>query len=434
MKSVMTRRIKKGAFFLASCLLLKGGLYGQTGGGANEDDQDLNTITTAVPFLMIGPDSRSGSMGNTGVAIPPSANSIHWNPAKLGFVEKDLEASFSYTPWLRELVDDIDMAYVSGYKRLDDKQTIGASLRFFSLGNITFTDQTGNKLRDFKPTEWAVDVAFSRKLSDKFSGGIAARYIFSNLTGGTTVGGKSSEPGRSVAADVSLFYNNDELRIKGRDAILSAGLNISNIGSKMSYTSGSERDFIPINMRLGPSLTVDVDQYNRLTFGFDLNKLLVPTPPQYNQDDEIIAGRDPNVGVASGIFGSFNDAPGNVVRKNGNIVYNDQGKAVVEDGSVLKEELREINVGTGLEYWYDGQFAIRSGFFYEHPTKGNRQFVTIGAGIQYNVFQLDLSYLVGVDQQNPLGNTLRFSLSFNFDKMGGDDNEGSNGDGNAAGS
>ena len=380
----------------------------------------LNTITTAVPFLMIAPDSRSGGMGDAGVAISADANSIHWNPAKMSFAEDEFEVSLSYSPWLRALVDDMNLAYLSGYKRLNKKQAFGAALRFFSLGVITFTDDQGTPIRDFKPNEYSLDFAFSQKLSDRFSGGVAARYIHSNLTGGTSIGGANSRPGRSAAVDLSFYYENPKVKIGKKDAIWAMGVNISNIGAKMSYTETANRDFLPTNLKLGSAMTFLLDDYNKFTLTLDLNKLLVPTPPVYLKDEDgqfvvdpatgdfvVASGRNPDVGVASAIFGSFNDAPGDVT------IFED-GTVEVAPGSVLREELREINISGGFEYWYDNQFSFRGGYFYEHPTKGNRQFITLGAGIRYNVFGIDLSYLISTTQQNPLANTLRFTLKLSF--------------------
>ena len=361
------------------------------------EEININTITTAVPFLGIAPDSRSGGMGDAGVALSADANSLHWNPSKMAFAENEMEVALSYSPWLRELVNDMNLAYLSGYKKISDEQAVGVALRFFSLGTITFTDEQGTAIRDFKPAEFSFDVGFSQKLSEKFSGGIAARFINSNLTGGTTIAGTNSRPGRAVGVDVSFFYTNPDLEIADKDATWNWGLNISNIGNKMSYTETAERDFLPCNMRLGTALQMDMNEYNSLTLTIDANKLLVPTPPQYDPDDptQIIAGEDPDVGVATAIFQSFNDAP---------------------EG--FSEELREINLGGGLEYWYDKQFAFRTGFFSEHYTKGNRQFITLGAGLVYQKFEIDMSYLISTRNQNPLANTLRFSLKLNLDERG----------------
>jgi hypothetical protein len=363
----------------------------------------LNTITTAVPFLMIAPDSRSGAMGDAGVAISPDANSVHWNSAKLGFLEQDIEASLSYSPWLRALVNDMSLAYLSGYKKISKTQGIGGSLRYFTLGEITFTDDNGSIIRPFKPAEFALDIGFGQRLSERFSGGIAARFINSNLTGGVNVAGADSRPGRSFAVDLSAFYTNDDVKVGGKDAIFNWGVNISNIGAKMRYTNTDRRDFIPTNLKLGAALTLELDDYNDLTITTDFNKLLVPTPPIYNAEgDSILSGRDPDVGTATGIVQSFYDAPGQFDPETNSIV----------SGSILGEELREVNISAGLEYWYDKQFAFRSGYFFEHLTKGNRQFITIGAALRYQVMTIDISYLISTTQNNPLANTLRFSLRF----------------------
>jgi hypothetical protein len=372
----------------------------------NEDDLrglgQLNTITTAVPFLQITPDSRSGALGDAGVALSPDANATFWNPAKLAFAEEDVELSLSYTPWLRALVNDMSLAYLSGYKKLSKNQALGGSLRYFTLGNITFTDEVGTQIREFKPNEFSLDLSFGQKFSEKFSGGIAIRYIYSNLTGGTNVSGADTKPGMGVAADISMFYSKNRLSIWGRDARLNIGANINNVGNKMRYTNSDKRDFIPTNLKLGTAFTVNLDKYNQITALIDFNKLLVPTPPRYNAaGDTIIAGKDPNVGVATAILQSFSDAPGDV-----------SNEGTIIEGSVFKEELREINLGGGFEYWYDQQFAFRTGYFYENYTKGNRQFITLGAGLKYQVLTIDLSYLISTTQQNPLANTLRFSLRF----------------------
>lgn len=366
--------------------------------------RELNTITTAVPFLIISPDARAGALGDAGVASSPDANSLHWNPAKYAFIKKDMGFSVSYSPWLRALVNDINLAYVSGYKKFGKDQALAASLLFFSLGDITFTDIVGTTIGQFRPNEFSFDVAYSRKLSESFSGGVSLRYIHSNLTGGYSVGASNSHPGNSVATDVSGYYQTD-VSLGKQDGVLAVGLNISNIGAKISYTDNVERDFIPINLRFGPSLTIDLDEYNSLAFLLDVNKLLVPTPPQYRVDEnnlpvdlngdgkwDILAGKDPDVSVPTGMFQSFSDAPGG-----------------------FREELKEFTLSTGVEYWYDKQFALRTGFFYEDKTKGNRKFFTVGAGLKYNVFSLDFAYLVPVEQRNPLENTLRFTLLFDFD-------------------
>ena len=354
----------------------------------------LNTITTAVPFLMITPDSRSGSMGDVGAATSPDASSISTNPAKYSFIEDDLGFSISYVPWLRALVPDINLSYISGYKKLNQNDAVAFELRYFSLGDITFTDILGNTLGQFNPNELALGGSYSRKLSDLFSLSLATRYIYSNLTGGQMAGDIQTNAGKSFAADVAGYFTN-KIRFLKKDSDLSFGFNISNIGNKISYTNVGERDFIPINLKLGSSLNINFDDYNSMSYSFDINKLLVPTPPLYNSENEIIAGKDPNVSVVSGIFQSFSDAP---------------------DG--FSEELREINLSFGTEYWYAKQFALRGGYFYEHDTKGGRKFFTFGAGVKYNVFALDFSYLINASRAitgtNPLANTMRFTMIFDI--------------------
>ena len=356
----------------------------------------LNTITTAVPFLLISPDSKAGAMGDVGVATTPDANSMHWNPAKLAFVDDDMGFSMSYVPWLRALVPDINLSYLAGYKKLNDNEAIGLELRYFSLGDITFTDIVGNTLGQYKPSEFALGTSYSRKLSDNFSLAISGRYIYSNLTGGQLAGGIQTTAGQSIAADISAYYTNP-IRIGGKDIDLAFGGNISNIGSKLGYTETSDKDFIPINLRLGTAIGTEFDEYNKMSFAFDINKLLVPTPPVYDGTgtDNIVAGMDPEVSVVSGIFQSFWDAPGGA-----------------------KEEFREINYSIGTEYWYANQFALRAGYFFEHNTKGGRKFFTFGSGVKYNVFALDFSYLINasraINGNNPLANTMRFTLVFDF--------------------
>lgn len=379
--------------------------YNQISG--QELNSRVNTITTAVPFLMISPDSRAGGMGDAGVASSTDANSIHWNPSKLAFSEKKLAIGVSYTPWLRALVPDINLAYLSGYYTTKKNGTFGGSLRYFSLGDITFTDINGNTIGQFRPNEFALDIAYARKLSKIFSIGGAVRYVNSNLTGGTFVDGSATRPGRTVSADISALFRKEKIKLGDKDATVAIGMNISNIGAKMTYSDRNGKNnanFIPINMRLGGSLALNIDDYNSIAFVADANKLLVPTPPVYlldangsaipdgNGGYKILYGKDPNRGIAEGMFGSFSDAPGGG-----------------------KEELREINYSLGMEYWYNKLFAIRGGYFFEHPTKGNRQYITLGAGVKYNVFGLDFSYLIPTRQRNPLENTLRFTLTFDFD-------------------
>lgn len=354
----------------------------------------LNTVTSAVPFLMIAPDARAGALGDAGVSTTPDINSLHWNPAKYAFIKKDMGFSIAYSPWLRALVNDINLAYLTGFKRLDENSAIAGGLLFFSLGDITFMGENAEVLGNYRPSEFALSGTYSRKFSDHISGAVSARFIYSNLTQGQFVQNQATKPGTSVAADVAVYYEK-EVELFNSDAVFAWGINISNIGAKISYSDDNlTKDFIPTNLRLGPSLTFDLDDYNRLTFLFDLNKLLVPTPPIYKTDGsgEIEKGMDPEVSVPVGMLQSFYDAPGG-----------------------FSEELNEVNIGGGVEYWYDKQFALRGGYFHEHSTKGGRKYFTLGVGLKYNVFGLDFAYLVPTAQKHPLENTLRFTLSFDFD-------------------
>lgn len=378
--------------------------------GQELDGESVNAITTAVPFLSIAPDSRAGAMGDAGVATTPDVNSQHWNPAKYAFMKNDMGFSVSYTPWLKGLVNDINLGYVAGYYRFAEKQTISGSLLYFSLGDITFTDNEGNTIGQGDPKEFAIDGAYSRMFSDNISGSLALRYIHSDLTSGYEFNNVDSKPGQSVAADVSAFYQKDII-ISEKDAQLAFGINISNIGAKISYTANEDKDFIPTNLRLGAGLKMDLDEYNNILFTADVNKLLVPTMPVYYEDsldgegNPVIAyGKDPEVSLPVGMIQSFYDAPG---------IYNDK----TENVSVMKEELRELMYSFGVEYWYAEQFALRAGYFHEHATKGNRKFFTVGFGLKLNVFALDFAYLIPTRQKHPLENTLRFTLTFDLESF-----------------
>jgi hypothetical protein len=387
--------------------------YAQNGGSmVISTGQRLNAIQSTVPFLTIAPDSRSGALGDAGVATLPDINSQHYNPAKYAFIESNGGVALSYTPWLRKLINDINLAYLAGFIRIDDRQAVSAALRYFSLGTVVFTSIYGTNQGQYNPNEFAIDAAYSRLLTDHFSGALAFRFIRSDLTGGNYVSGAESKAGMAVAGDLAFYYQNYDLTLGDKDGGVAFGVNISNMGNKISYTETQEKAFIPINMRLGSALTVELDGYNSMSFIADLNKLLVPTPPEYltdstggtvkdgNGDPVIAYGMDPNVPVPLGMLHSFYDAPG-VILENGK-------------RSVLMEELHEITYSLGVEYWYREQFAIRGGYFHEHETKGNRKFFTAGIGLKLNVFGLDFSYLIPVKQNNPLANTLRFTLSFIF--------------------
>lgn len=385
--------------------------------GDHWDPNELNTITTAVPFLMIAPDTRSGGMGDVGVASSPDLNSQHFNPAKYAFIQTP-GISISYSPWLSKLVPDINLSYLAMVWKFGKKDALATSLRYFSLGNITFTDIYANETGQFNPNEFAWDVSYSRLLSDNFSMGVALRWIHSNLTGGYVLNdGTGTKSGNSAAADIALYYQSDDKRMKSGVSNWNWGMNISNIGSKISYSESGNQDFIPINFRTGISYNWDLDKYNRVSFLFDVNKLLVPTQPDYSYvvdyvtasgdtvwepeigldgNQVILSGRNPEVPVVQGMVQSFYDAPGG-----------------------FREELREYMPSLGVEYWYNEQFALRTGYFYEHPTKGNRQYFTLGVSLKYSIFGFDFSYLIPAKQdvRSPLENTLRFSLNFEFDSI-----------------
>jgi hypothetical protein len=355
------------------------------------DGKRTNTIQTAAPFLLITPDARSGAMGDVGVAISPDANSMHWNPAKLAFLDKPTGLSASYTPWLRNLVPDVDLGYLTIYHRLDDRNTIGGALRYFSYGSIQLTDNSQNDIGVYSPNEFSVEGSFSRKFGEGFALGTALRYIRSSLSNGQ-FNGQDIQPATALAADASAYYKTGTVMF-GKDSELALGLNLSNIGSKMSYSEGGSKSFLPANMKLGAASTFILDELNTFTVALDMNKLLVPTNPIRDINGNIIDGKDPDRSVPAAIFGSFSDAPGG-----------------------FSEELNEISFSLGTEYWYNKQFALRSGYFYEAPTKGDRRYLTLGAGLKYNVFNLDFAYLLANQQTSPLAQTLRFSLVFNFEK------------------
>ncbi len=358
----------------------------------------VNTLITAVPFLRIVPDARSGAMGDAGVAISPDANAMHFNASKLAFAKEDVGVSATYSPWLRSLgLSDVYLAYLSGYKKLDDFQAIGVDLRYFSLGQIDFRDDQGNDQGFGKPNEFEVAVAYARKLSDNFSAALTGKFIYSNLAAGEQVDGIDITAGTAGAVDLSVTYEND-ISLGTLPATLRIGGAITNIGSKISYTRNQYRDFLPGNLDIGAALDMEFDDYNALTFTFDIDKLLVPTPlhdtdPNYDKNQNGIADyREKS--LFSGIFGSFSDAPSK------------------------GEEWKELAFSVGTEYWYNHQFAVRAGYYYENPIKGNRQFLTAGLGLKYNVFGLNISYLIPTNnQRSPLDNTLRFSLLFNFEKV-----------------
>ncbi len=362
----------------------------------------LNPVLTGVPSLTITPDARAGGMGDVGAATTPDINSQYWNPSKYAFMESPAGLSFSFTPWLRRLVNDINLSYLAGYWKFDDLQSISASLRYFSLGEIKMTDAQGVPGASAHPNELAFDVAYSRLLSENLSAAVAFRYIRSDMN----VPSAESDmvPGNAIAADVAAYYRTP-IEVASGDANLAFGLNISNIGSKISYGDAENTLFIPTNLRLGGSFEYPFDDYNKISFNADINKLLVPSSQirRMNEDgsfaeseDEFLARRAEamNMGPIAGIFKSFGDAPGG-----------------------FSEELREIMWSAGAEYTYNNQFFVRAGYFNEHQTKGNRKFFSAGVGFKLNVFQLDAAYLISMAQSNPLDGTLRFTLGFDMDGL-----------------
>ncbi|HET8859887.1 type IX secretion system outer membrane channel protein PorV [Marivirga sp.] len=354
--------------------------------GLTGADPERNVITTAMPFLVISPDSRSAGMGDVGVALSADANAMQWNAARLAFVENEIGAAVSYSPWLSNLgVTDMSISYLSGYYRLDKEQVIGLALKYFDLGNIFFTDN-GNTGTDFSPKEFSISAAYSRKLSDNFSASLTGMFARSNLFGNFNNNSNSSPtPATAVGVDLGLFYTKDVL-FNGQDSEFSSGLQISNIANKISYSGDDNEQFLPINLKIGSAFTTNLDPYNTITVALDFNKLMVPTP---NEADTVTAT------LLEGMFGSFSDAPGG-----------------------FQEELREISIASGVEYWYNNVFAIRTGYFYEHLSKGGRQYFTAGLGFRYQVLGLDFSYLIPTKQNNPLAETLRFTAVFKFENLG----------------
>ena len=363
----------------------------------------FNPVLTGVTSLTIAPDSRAGAMGDVGAATDPDVNSQYWNPAKYPFAISPAGFSLAYTPWLRQLVSDIDLANLVGYYRLDDYQAVSGSLTYFSLGDVYADNYV------IQPYEMAVDFAYSRLLSETLSASVGLRFIHSDLQYNYD---EDITPGQAFAADISFFYSN-YIMMGRRECMLNFGLNASNIGSKISFDGGNTNQFIPTNLRLGTSLLIPVDEYNTFAISADVNKLMVPTKPSYRQflneefgedfeDDSysyaseyqswIDASGYNDVSPISGIFQSFADAPGGP-----------------------REELQEIYWGIGVEYAYNNQFFLRGGYHYENEYKGNRKYYTLGTGFKMNVFSLDAAYLISMAQSNPLDQTLRFTLSFDMD-------------------
>lgn len=376
----------------------------------------MNAITTTMPFLSINPDTRSGGMGDAGTALSPTCFSSFWNTAGIVFSEKNNEVGIAFIPWLRQLnLTDMNLSYLSGYKKIGDRQAFTAGLRFFNLGSITFTDISGQKIKEDKPSEFELLGGYAFKLTDNFSIGLNGKFVYSNLTGGQIVAGAQTKVGIAGGADISMLYHNEDLNVGGKSAVYNFGLTINNIANKVSYSPNGQGDFVPINLKIGNAFTSFIDKYNAVTVSVDLQKLLVPTPPIYNLDrSKLIAGKDNNVGVVAGMLQSFYDAPGQIAMEGTDTLFNDDKTAQIVKGSVFKEEMREINIGTGIEYDYNKTFAVRGGYFHESATKGNRQFFTFGVGLKYQMLQIDLSYIATVQRNNPLANTIRYSVRLNL--------------------
>ncbi len=357
----------------------------------------INVVTTAVPMLRISPDARAGGMGDLGIATSPDANSSFWNQSKIPFAANKSSIGITYTPWLRDIgLTDVSIISMAGYYKFQEDQAISASLRYFNLGNIQFTDFAGNDLQTFRPREWSLDAGYSRSLSSKIGVGVALRFIYSNLANGT-FGGFTYKPGTTVAGDLSFYYNGLDEAGSG----FTAGAVMSNLGGKIAYTNDAQgRDYIPANLGLGGMYHKTIDETNKISFGLDINKLMVPTPPSDTSAQALANYRNKN--VVGSWFSSFGDAP---------------------DG--FSEELKEFQVSIGAEYAYNDLFFARAGYFYENKTKGNRRFFSAGLGVKYNRLGFNFSYLVPTGQginRNPLSNTTRFSLIFDL-SGDGDENK-----------
>ncbi|MBC6111324.1 type IX secretion system outer membrane channel protein PorV [Pedobacter fastidiosus] len=381
--------IKKGLLTKALLLAVLP-LCAQNISGVQTDGSRKSNIVTAVPFLQITPDARTGAMGDAGVAVPGGMGNTSINAAKLVYLQEQSGVTVSYSPWLRKLVPDMNLAYLSGYYHLDDRNTVAASLRYFSLGNIQFTDANFQELSTFNPSELAFDISYARSFGPDFSLGGSVRYISSNLYSGQFSSGIKAQAGNALAADVSALYKT----ALNATAVWAFGLNLSNIGTKMGYSSkGGNLYFLPANFKLGTALSLDFKNGNSFIMALDFNKLMAPTQPVYDTDGNIIKGSDPNRSVPAGIIGSFIDATGG-----------------------FTEELKEVSLGTGLEYSYQNLFALRAGYHYQSAEKGGSRYLTLGAGFRYNLFNIDFAYLAASQRQSPLANTLRFTLGINFSR------------------
>lgn len=378
-------------------MLLISGLVCLTARAQDDKVEKFSPLHTAIPSLSIAPDARGGSMGDNGVATLPDINSQYWNPAKYPFMYSKAGAAVSYTPWLRKLVSDVALTYAAGYYKPgdSDRMAISASMRYFSLGQVPLTEYGGVQYMTLNPYEMALDASFSMKLSETSSGAVTIRYIRSDMGADA---GDELQPDNGVAADIS-GYTEKYIYVGDAECLWSSGINISNIGTKISFDGGTTQQFLPANLRLGTGLLYPVDEYNQFGFYLDLNKYLVPALPVQaeNEDDDAFGLRKDKYNTMNGVMGainSFSDAPGG-----------------------LSEELKEINLSIGAEYNYNDQFFLRGGYYYEDRMKGNRQYFSVGAGFKMNVFQLDAAYLISTVQSNPLDQTLRFSISFDMDGL-----------------
>mgnify|MGYP001467716790 FL=1 len=354
-------------------------------------------ITTGVPFLLITPDARAGGMGELGVATSPDAYAQQWNPAKYAFIESDNGLGLSYTPYLRQLVDDIFLGSLTYFNKINERSAWAASLKYFSLGNIQFNESIAGTIVDQgskRPNEITLDLSYSLKLSDKFSMSVAGRYIRSDLKINIDMDATSAN---TLGVDIAGFYQSNSFGIGNKDAVLRTGFNISNIGPRLKYDEGGQKDFIPTNLRMGSGIDFILDESNVLGINIEFSKLLVPSPIAFYDENDNLYYRQPDISFLKGILESFGDAP---------------------DGS--KEELKEVTWAVGTEYKFGKNFALRTGYFNESIEKGSRRYLTFGAGFKYNNTNIDISYLSSTSQiRNPLENTLRFSLTFNFDGLNG---------------
>lgn len=389
---------------------LAGSLKAQNSISRSELAGQQNVITTAVPFLTITPDSRRAALGDAGVGSSPDANSVFWNAASLAFAEKNAGIATSYAPWLRALVPGISYNYLAGYGKINKRSVIGGSFRFFTFGEINFTDDVGNPLGQFKPSEYAVDVCYATQLSKNWAIGTTLRFINSNLAGTRPLNGITPKVGRSGAGDVSAIYKNTtKLKTKDGDKELryTVGINLQNLGAKITYSDETNKEFIPANLKLGTAWSYDIDEYNSITAMFDINKLMVPSP-----GINVLKGYDGNDSFVTDINGDYVKVYERT--RSDDPVITAALKSFGDAPGGLREELKEYNLSFGLEYTYSKQFMLRAGYFNEAETKGNRKYATFGFGIRYKVFGLDAAYLVPFVQRHPLQNQLRFSLLFDL--------------------